>query len=118
MAVVPNVIKNSAGALQMSSIALGTSGDTLVYSANAGQELHLFNTSGSAVVVTVDGSLGTTVNVPGAGDTTVSVAAGYNMSVPAGKFVLLSLDKVSAFCQGTVAITAATGAVVQASITQ
>ena len=118
MAVVPNVIKNSAGALQMASIALATTGDTLVYAANAGQELHLFNTSASPVNVIVDGSTGTTITVPGAGDQTISVAAGYTMAVPAGKFVLLSLDKVSAFLQGTVAITAATGAVVQASITQ
>jgi hypothetical protein len=118
MAVVPSVAKNTAGALNLTSIALATSGDTLVFTKNAGQELHLFNTSASPVVVTVDGSDGTTINVPDAGDITVSVAAGYPMTVPAGKFTILSLDKVAAFLKGTVAITAATGAVVQAAITQ
>ena len=118
MALVPVTAKNVAGALNLNSITLGTSGDTLTWVPNAGQELHLYNSGGSPCVVTVDGSAGTTITVPNAGDITVSVAAGYPMTVPAGKFTILSLDKVGAFLQGNVSITAATGAVIQAAITQ
>ncbi len=116
MAVLTNTSKAVLGAFTPVKTALATSGDTLVYNANTGQELYLFNTSVSDVVVTVDGSLGTTVAVPNAGALTASVASGLAITVTAGQFAALSLDKNSAYLQGTVAITAATGAVVMACI--
>lgn len=119
MAVVSNVSRNAAaGAFAPTLVALGTSGDTLVWSQGSNQELVLFNTSVSAVVVTLDGSAGTTIPVVGAGDTTLSVAAGYAITVPASGTSVVMLDKIPAFLQGTVAITAATGAVVKAVILQ
>ncbi len=116
MAVVTSTSKNSAAPVTLGSIALATSGDTLVYTANRGDELVLFNTSVAPVVVTIDGSTGTTVTVPGAAGATLSVASGLAVTVAAGSFAYVALDKASAYLRGTVAISAATGAVVQAAI--
>lgn len=120
MAVVPTTSRNaSAGSFAPATIVLATSGDTLVYSPQGQQELLLVNGTvlgGSAIVVTIDGAAGTTVPIVGGGDQTASVAAGYTISVPAGKAVAVMLDRIPAFLQGTVAITAATGAIVSASI--
>lgn len=116
MAVVAVTSKNTAGAVTLASIALATSGDTLVYTPDNGQELILCNTSASPVVVTIDGSDGTTVVVPNAGGATLSVASGLAVTVPANSFSLVPLDKAKAYLQGTVAISAATGAVVRAAI--
>lgn len=118
MAIVTNTNRNTAaGAFAPTAITLGVSGDTLVYSQGSGQELVLFNTDVSPIVVTIDGSAGTTAPVVGAGDIT-SVAAGYTITVPAGLPSVVLLDKIPAFLQGTVAITAATAAKVKAIILQ
>lgn len=117
MAVVASTSKNSsAGPITPASILLALSGDTLVFKPGQNDELVMYNTSASAVVVTVDGSTGTTVAVPGTAGTTVSVAAGLAITVAANSFAYLNLDNASAYLQGTVAITAATGAVVRAAI--
>lgn len=119
MAVVSNIVRTAAaGAFFPTMVTLATSGDTLTYSQGSNQELALFNTDVSPIVVTIDGAGGTTVAVAGAGDTTLSVAAGYAISVPAGAYAFVLLDKISSFCQGVVAITAATGAKVKAVILQ
>jgi len=116
MAVVNVTSKNSALPLTPASIFLAVSGDTLVYTPDQGQELVLYNTSAAAVPVTLDGSDGTTVAVPNAAGATLSVAAGLVVSVPANSFAVVSLDKARVYLQGTVSITAATGAVVRAAI--
>ncbi len=119
MAVVSNVIRSAnAGPFTPTEITLATSGDTLSYSPGQQQELHLFNTDVSDIVVTIDGSTGTTVVVPGAGGATLSVAAGLAITVTAGKFSVVQLDRISAYLQGTVSIAAATGAKVKAFIIQ
>lgn len=116
MAAVPSTTKNVAGVVSPAAIALATSGDTLVYVPGQGDELYLYNTSGSTVVVTIDGSGGTTVVVPNTAGATLSVASGLAVSVLAGTFAMVPLDKSSAYLTGTVAISAATGAVVKAAI--
>ena len=118
MALVPVTSKNTAAPVTVASIALGTSGDTLTYVANASQELILTNTSVSAVIVTIDGAGGTTIAVPGTGGATFSVASGYTVTVPASGMSVVQLDSISSFLQGVVAISAATGAVVKAAIIQ
>ncbi len=117
MAVVATTSKNVAGNQSPASTLLATSGDTLVYTAGSGQELWLFNTDVSTIVVTIDGSGGTTVVLPNAGGATASVAAGLAISVLAGTYQTVALDKISSYLQGTVAISAATGAKVAAAIT-
>lgn len=116
MAVVAVTSKNAPGAVTPAAITLGTSGDTLVWTEGQNQELWLYNTTASSVVVTIDGNAGTTIVVPGTAGTTLSVAAGLPITVPANGFAMVALDKASAFLQGTVAITAATGAAVKAVI--
>lgn len=118
MAVVVNTNKGVPGAIAPAQVTLGTFGDTLTYQANASQELILVNTLASAVVVTIDGAGGTTVAVPGTGGATFSVAAGYTVTVPASGMSVVQLDTISNFLQGVVSISAATGAVVKASIIQ
>lgn len=116
MAVVTVTSKNVAGSVTLGSVALAVSGDTLVYTPDQGDELVMYNTSASPVVVTIDGSSGTTVAVPGAAGATLSVASGLAITVAANSFAYLALDKAKAYLNGTVAITAATGAVVKAAI--
>jgi hypothetical protein len=116
MAAIANTSKNVAGSFIPAVVTLATSGDTLTYNANTGQELFLTNTSVSDVVVTIDGAGGTTVAVPGAGAATFSVASGYAVTVTAGNTAVVRLDTIPAYLNGAVAITAATGAVVKAFI--
>jgi hypothetical protein len=116
MAVVSATSKQAAAPIAPAAVALATSGDTINYVADQGQELWLYNTSGNDVVVTIDGSLGTTVAVPGAAGLTASVAAGLAVTVVANSFAVVMLDKAKAYLQGSVAITAATGAVVKATM--
>lgn len=116
MATIANTSKQVAGSFTVASIALATSGDILTYTADTSQELWLYNTSASPVVVTIDGAGGTTVVVPDTGGTTLSVAAGYTITVAANSFATVALDKIKAFLNGVVSISAATGAVVKAGI--
>ena len=118
MAAVPSTSKAVNGPFLATSIVLATSGDTLTYTANTGQELWLFNTDVSPIVVTVDGASGTTVPVPGAGATTLSVASGLAITVAAGTYQAVKLDTIPAYLNGVISIAAATGAKVYAAITK
>jgi uncharacterized Zn-binding protein involved in type VI secretion len=117
MATVPVVAKSASSAVPLNSMPIATSGDTLQYTRNKGQELWLFNTSSSAVTVTIDGNAGVAVLVPGTAGTTVDVTAGLPISIPAEAFVYLPLDRAEAFLQGVVFISASTGSVVRAVVT-
>jgi hypothetical protein len=116
MTQVPLASKNATTAVQLNSIYLGTSGDTLPYQVNTGQELWLFNTSSNSVTVTVDGSAGTTVTIPGTAGTQLSVAPGLPIVIPATSFAYLACDKAERYMQGSVAITASTGGVIRATL--
>jgi hypothetical protein len=88
-----------------------TSSDTLTFVKGGKQKLILFNTTASPVVITIDGSAGTTVSLPAnlglAGS--VSVSAGATVTVPASGTTIVNLDDYAAYLQGTVAITGGTG---------
>lgn len=114
MATVPTVSKNATTAITLNSIYLGTSGDTLQYQINTGQELWLFNTSNDTVTVTIDGNSGTVITIPGTAGTQLSVASGLPIALPGNSFAHLVLDKAQLYLQGQVAITASTGAVIKA----
>ena len=118
MSTIVNTSKSVLGPFTPAKVSLATSGDILTFVPGANQELVLYNTSGSDVVVTVDGASGTTVPVPGAGALTVSVAAGLAITVTAGQFSVVRLDTIPSYLSGVVAISAATGAVVSAFIIQ
>ena len=118
MAAVTATAKGAlAGSFSPVSILLAVSGDTMPYTAGQNAELLLFNADASPINVTIDGSTATTVVLPGTGGTTASVASGYVIAVPAGKFSIVALDKISSYLTGTISIVAATGAMVSASIT-
>lgn len=100
--------KNVAGAFNPTKNTL-TAADVLPYS--AGQSLLMYNTTASAVVVTIDGDGGTTVAVPDSGGATFSVAAGLAVTVPANGFTIVNLDTIKAYLKGTVAVTGGVGVV-------
>lgn len=118
MAALVNSSKSVLGSFAPTIVVLATSGDTLPYTAGSGQELSLFNTDVSPIVVTIDGADGTTVPVIGAGAATFSVAAGYTITVAAGASKVVRLDTIPFYLAGVVAISAVTGAKVAAWITQ
>jgi len=107
MATIAQTKVKGAGAAVTVAVTTLTASDTLTYVAGSGQVLNLFNTTASPVVITVDGSLGTTVSVKGYGS--VSVAAGKELTVAANGTLAVELDAISAFLVGTVAVTGGVG---------
>lgn len=108
MAVITEVTVTGVNTPVTATRTILSAADTLVYSSGANQKLVLFNTTASPVVVTVDGSAGTTIAPTGMGQD-VSVAAGIAITVGSSATVVVSLDKISAYCQGTVAVTGGVG---------
>lgn len=108
MASISSTDKNVLGAFTANKTTL-TSSDTLTYNEGTGQELILSNSTASVVSITIDGSGGTTVLVPGAGSTTFSVASGLVVAVPANGFTVVRLDTIKAYLQGSIALTGGTG---------
>lgn len=101
----------TAAPFQATVTTLGAS-DTLAYTARQNMVLELRNTTGSPVVVTVDGS-GSSAAVPvsGSGGLTVDLTAGKAITVPGviGATMVVPLDNMSAYLSGTVAVTGGTG---------
>lgn len=110
MATLVNSSKNVLGPFLPTKLVL-TASDTFTYVPGSNQELILYNTTASPVVVTLDGAGGTTVLVPGAGSTTVSVAAGLAITVPANDWQIVRLDTIPVYLQGVIAMTGGTGVV-------
>lgn len=79
--------------------------DTITFDARRKQLLVLDNTTGGSLTATIDGSTGTTISAPGV--PSVDVSAGYAIVVGAGLQVAVTLDSVSAYCQGVVHVTGA-----------
>lgn len=113
MAAIAQTKIKGAGAAVAVTVTTLTASDTLTYVPGAGQVLSLFNTTASPVVITVDGSGGTTINVKGYG--TVSVAAGKELTVAANGTLAVELDAISEFLKGTVAVSGGVG--INASLT-
>ena len=84
-----------------------TASDTMVYVGN-GQEMHLYNTTTSPVVVTFTGSAATTISPVGYGGT-ISVAAGKAITVPLSGHTVVPLDSIAAFLAGTITVTGGVG---------
>lgn len=89
-----------------------TAADVLVYTPRKNMQMELRNTTASPVVVTLDGSTASNAfPVPGAGNTTVDLSAGKTITVPGviGATVMVPLDTMSNYLQGTVAVTGGVG---------
>lgn len=93
-----------------------TASDTLVFAKGSNQILRLRNTTGGPLTVTITGADAVAQTYPEGG--TVNYAAGYSTGViPATTGdILLRLDTLSAYLQGTVTLTGGTG--IKASITR
>jgi hypothetical protein len=107
MATLAQTSVNQAGPFTPTKLALGAS-DTFTFTSGSNQLLILYNTTASPVVVTLDGSGGTTVTIPNTGQT-YDVSAGLAITVPANAFKAVRLDTISAYCAGTIALTGGTG---------
>lgn len=108
MATINTTSLSQVGIISPSMTTL-TASDVLTYTPGVGAILVLYNATAGALTPTIDGSGGTVVDVPGTG-TTFSVAAGLVFpSIPAGEYRVVRLDTISAYLQGTVAVTGGTG---------
>lgn len=85
-----------------------TASDTFTFNAGSNPILVLRNGTGGSLTVTIDGSGGTTVPVAGLGN--VDVSSGYSTgSIAAGVVKAIPLNTISAYLQGTIAVTGGTG---------
>lgn len=91
------------GVAQVTKTVL-TGADTLVYSTAVSQVLYIENTTTGAVTVTIDGD-GGTVFAPGGIGTTINVAGGFAIAVPAGQTVSVALRNISQYLKGAIAVT-------------
>lgn len=103
--------KGSNGPVNLTRTTL-TASDTLTYVQGSGQNLHLYNTTASAVNVTLVGTAPTTLSPDGYGGT-LSTAGGKTITVPANGWTVVELDDIWAFLtgSGTVTVTNGTGTV-------
>jgi hypothetical protein len=106
MAAITSIDATQSGAFAAAETAL-SSDDTITYDASKKQLLQLRNTTASPVVVTIDGSGGTSVSVDGLG--AVSVASGLAISVPANTVRSVILSSIRYYCSGVVHLTGGTG---------
>ncbi len=108
--IVQSQVSTMAAVTTLTRTAL-TASDTFAYVPGAGQKLILWNTTASPVVITADGTGGTSVAVPKslglAGS--IDVTAGKTITVPASSTVILNADDYGAYMQGTVTLTGGTG---------
>lgn len=106
MAVITNTqVSGQQGAVTMAQTTMSVS-DTLTYVGGTHQKLMLENTTGSPLTATIIGSLATTVSPSGLGGT-VSVAAGYPVTVAAGATKIVDLDTIAAYLSGAISVTGA-----------
>lgn len=87
-----------------------TGTDSFVYNVPKDPVLIFRNPTAGALTPVIDGDGGTTVPAPGIG--AVDVTSGYSVgSIAAGAAVVIPLSTISAYLQGTIAITGGTGLV-------
>lgn len=110
MAAISNTSKNVLGPFTPTKTVLSAS-DTLTYSSGLAQDLIMYNITGSPVVVTLTGASATTVAVPGCGASTLSVASGIAITVPANGFEVVRLDTIPGYLQGAVTVTGGVGVI-------
>jgi hypothetical protein len=111
MAAIASIIPAAAGGAFVAPITTLTASDTLTFRPQRKQLLVLRNPTGGSLTLNIDGDGGTTVAVQGIGP--VSVAAGFNIAVPAGESRAVILGTISAYCKGVVTLTGANGMVAQ-----
>ncbi len=106
MAAIASINAAQSGAFPAAITTL-TASDTIPFNPGKKQLMVFRNTTGGSLTVTIDGAAGTTVQAPGVGS--VNVAAGLAIPVAAGASVGVVLSTISAYCQGVVTLTGASG---------
>ncbi len=111
MAAITPIIPATGGGAFLATATTLTSSDTIPYNAAKKQLLVVSNATGSSVTLKIDGDAGTTVNLPGIGPVTVS--GGYDIIIANGTSRAVILSTISAYTQGVVTLTGASGATAQ-----
>lgn len=109
MAVIAqtNGVGNSTAAVNLTRVTL-TASDTLTYTPGAKQMLVLTNPTASVVTATLTGTAPVPVFPQGFGGS-VSTSGGKAIAVPANGSTAIYLDSISAFLEGTGAVTVTGG---------
>jgi tetrahydromethanopterin S-methyltransferase subunit D len=110
MAAITSIDARQTGAFAAALTTLSSS-DTITFNGQKKQLLVLRNAGGGSLTLKIDGAGGTTVNVRGVG--AVSVAAGYDIVVPAGESRAVVLSTISEYCRGVVTLSGASGMIAQ-----
>jgi hypothetical protein len=108
MAVITQTNATDGGLATTLPRTVLSASDTLTYTAGSKQILVLYNTTAAAVTATIIGSAATTIAPAGYGGT-ISVAGGKAITVGASATVLVELDDIQSFLQGTISITGGVG---------
>lgn len=111
MAAITAITPATSGGAFLATATTLTSSDTLTYTAAKKQLLVVANATGSSVTLKIDGDAGTTVNAPGIGPVTVS--GGYDIVIANNTSKAVILSTISAYTQGVVTLTGASGATAQ-----
>lgn len=110
MATITATNMQGSGQRTVTEVTLTGTADTFVYNASRSPVLVIRNATAGALSPVIDGSASTTVPVPGA--VSFDVSGGYAVgSIAAGVVKAIPLETVSAYLQGTIAITSGTGLV-------
>lgn len=110
MATITATSMQGTGQRAVTEVTLTGTADTFVYKASKKPILVIRNATAGALTPVIDGNGGTTIPVPGYGN--LDVSAGYSVgSIAAGAVRAIPLETISAFLQGTIAITGGTGLV-------
>lgn len=112
MAAITSISVVRTGDFSAPLTTLGSS-DTLTYDSRKTQLLVLRNPTGGSLTVTIDGDGGTTVDGSGLGVGAVTVSGGYAIAVGAGLSRAVVLRSISAYCQGVVTLSGASGMIAQ-----
>lgn len=107
MAAIASVNARQGGAFAAAPTVL-TSSDTITFDTTKKQLAVFRNPTGSPLNPVIDGNGGTTINVPGVPP--IDVSAGYTFALPGNSTRAVVLGSISAYCQGVVTITGASGA--------
>lgn len=111
MAAITSITPPTAGGSFVATPTTLTSSDTITVLAAKKQLLVVSNATGASVTLKIDGDGGTTVNVAGLGP--VNVSGGYDIVIANNVTQAVVLSTISAYCQGVVTLTGASGAKAQ-----
>jgi len=110
MATIVATNIKAQGVAAVTETTLTGTADTFTYGSGKNQTLILRNATAGALTPVIDGASSTTIAVAGVGS--IDVSAGFAVgSIAAGAVKSIQTESISAYLQGTIAITGGTGLV-------